>query len=232
MNRPPGLCVPYNEHRRGWDCRVGFMSRLIWKWRRLSVTRRLSVLMLVSVLMVLTLGAGAPVTGQAVKNPDTFVTLRFGDPQTLDPDTQYDTASYEIVYPNVYETLIGYNGSVLATYVPRLATAVPSLANGLISNDGRTYTFPIRTGVKFHDGSVLTPEDVRYSMLRFMLQDVDGGLPWLLLTPLVGKESTRDNGKIAVTYQEVAKTVTVQGGNVVFHLKSPYGAFLSIIAAW
>jgi len=196
------------------------------------VIRRVGALILVSVLVVLTLGAGGRVTGQAVKNQDTFVTLRFGDPQTLDPDTQYDTASYEIVYPNVYETLIGYNGSVLATYVPRLATEVPSLANGLISKDGLTYTFPIRTGVKFHDGSVLTPEDVRYSMLRFMLQDVDGGPAWLLLTPLVGKESTRDNGKIAVTYQEVAKTVTVQGGNVVFHLKNPYGAFLSIIAAW
>src|SRR5438309_11360209 len=156
MNRPPGLCVPYNEHRRGRCGRVGFMSRFILKRRRSSVTRRLSALILVSVLTVLTLGAGGRVTGQAVKNPDTFVTLRFGDPQTLDPDTQYDTASYEIVYPNVYETLIGYNGSVLSTYVPRLATEVPSLANGLLSKDGLTYSFPIRKGVKFHDGSVMT----------------------------------------------------------------------------
>src|SRR5205807_5156562 len=192
----------------------------------------MAALFLAGVLIVLTSGAGTRVAGQSVKNPDTFVTLRYGDPESLDPAYQYDTASYEIVYPNVYETLIGYNGSVLATYVPRLATEVPSLANGLISKDGLTYTFPIRTGVKFHDGSVLTPEDVRYSMLRFMLQDVDGGPAWLLLTPLVGKESTRDNGKIAVTYQEVAKTVTVQGDNVVFHLHSPYGAFLSIMAAW
>src|SRR5437879_9112807 len=176
---------------------------------------------LVGVLIVLTLGTGTRVTGQSVKNPDTFVTLRSGDLESLDPAYQYDTGSYEIAYPNVYETLIGYDGSVLSTYVPRLATEVPSLANGLISKDGLTYTFPIRPGVKFHDGSVLTPEDVRYSMLRFMLPDVDGGRAWLLLTPLVGKESTRENGKIVVTYQEVAKTVTVEGDNVVFHLKNP-----------
>src|SRR5438105_14136810 len=125
--------------------------------------RRVGALILVSVLVVLTLGAGGRVTGQAVKNQDTFVTLRFGDPQTLDPDTQYDTASYEIVYPNVYETLIGYDGSVLSIYVPRLATAVPSIANGLISKDGLTYTFPMRTGGKLHRRSVLTPADVRYS---------------------------------------------------------------------
>jgi peptide/nickel transport system substrate-binding protein len=196
------------------------------------VKRRLGALLLVCVLVVLTLGAGAPVTGQSVKNPTTFVTLRYGDPETLDPAFQYDTGSYEIVYPNVYETLIGYNGSVLSVYVPRLATTVPSLENGLISKDGLTYTFPIRKGVKFHDGSVMTPEDVRYSMLRFMLQDRDGGPAWLLLKPLTGKESTREKGKIDMTYEDMAKTVTVQGDNVVFKLKSPYGAFLSIAAAW
>ncbi len=192
----------------------------------------MAALILVGVLIVLTLGTGTRVTGQSVKNPDTFVTLRYGDPESLDPAYQYDTASYEVVYPNVYETLIGYDGSVLSTYVPRLATEVPSLANGLISKDGLTYTFPIRPGVKFHDGTTMTPEDVRYSTLRFMLQDRDGGPSWLLLSPLVGKESTRDGDKIAVTYAQAAKTVTVQGNNVVFHLDHPYGAFLSIVAAW
>jgi peptide/nickel transport system substrate-binding protein len=193
---------------------------------------RLGALFLVSLLVVLTLGAGAPVTGQSVKNTDTFVTLRAGDIQSLDPATAYDTGSEEIIYPNVYETLIGYDGSVLSSYVPRLATQVPSLANGLISKDGLTYTFPIRKGVKFHDGATMTPEDVRYSMLRFMLQDPDGGPAWLLLSPLVGKESTRDKGKIVVNFEDAAKAVTVQGDTVVFHLKRPYGAFLSIIAAW
>ncbi len=183
-------------------------------------------------LIVLALGAGTAVTGQSVRNPDTFVTLRFADPNSLDPAFAYDTASEEVIYPNVYETLIGYDGTVLSSYVPRLATQVPSLGNGLISKDGLTYTFPIRKGVRFHDGSLLTPEDVRYSMLRFMLQDPDGGPGWLLLTPLIGEESTRDRGKINVTYDEVARTVTAAGDNVVFHLKRPYGAFLSIIAAW
>jgi peptide/nickel transport system substrate-binding protein len=196
------------------------------------VRRRAGALLVVCVLIVLTLGTGATVTAQAVKNPDTIVKLTIGDPESLDPAYAYDTSSEEIIYPNVYETLIGYNGSVLSVYVPRLATQVPSLQNGLISKDGLTYTFPIRKGVKFHDGSVMTPDDVRYSMLRFMLQDRDGGPSWLLLSPLVGKESTREKGKIDVTFEEVAKSVTAEGDNVVFHLKKPYGAFLSIVAAW
>jgi peptide/nickel transport system substrate-binding protein len=197
------------------------------------VRQRILALVVMMLLAVLSVGTGARGAGAPVKNPDTFVTLRFGDPESLDPDYQYDTASYEIVYPNVYETLIGYAGTILDRYIPLLATQVPSLANGLISKDGLTYTFPIRAGVKFHDGSTMTPEDVRYSMLRFMLQDRDGGPSWLLLTPLVGTDSTRDGkGKLVLTYQQAAKAVTVQGNNVVFHLSHPYGAFLSIVAAW
>ena len=189
-------------------------------------------LVLALMVGVLALGTGARGAGAPVKNPDTFVTLRAGDIESLDPAYQYDTSSYEIVYPNVYETLIEYDGTVLSRYQPILATQVPSVANGLISKDGLTYTFPIRKGVKFHDGSTVTPEDVRYSMLRFMLQDRDGGPSWLLMTPLTGRDSTRDKDKIAVNFADVAKTVTVQGDNVVFHLAHPYGAFLSIIAAW
>ena len=67
----------------------------------------------------------------------------------------------------------------------------------------------------------MTPEDVRYSILRFMLQDRDGGPSWLLLTPLLGVDSTRDaKGNLVVTYAQAAKAVTVEGQNVVFHLRA------------
>ena len=192
----------------------------------------MGALFVICVLTVLSLGTGARGAGESVKNPDTFVELTAGDPESLDPAYAYDTSSEDIIWPNVYETLIAYEGSSTSRFVPMLATQVPSVANHLISADGTTYTFPIRKGVKFHDGSVMTPEDVRYSILRFMLQDRDGGPSALLLTPLIGKDSTRDKGKIAVTYDQAARTVTVQGDNVVFHLAHPFGAFLSIVAAW
>ena len=163
--------------------------------------------MMVLALSVLTLGPGALGASAPVTNPDTMVLLTYGDPETLDPAYAYDTTSDGILWPGIYETLITYDGSVLSRYVPRLATAVPSVANGLISRDGLTYTFPIRQGVRFHDGSVMTPADVRYSMLRFMLQDRDGGPAWLLLTPLLGVDSTREQGKLAVTYADAARAV-------------------------
>ena len=46
--------------------------------------------------------------------------------------------------------------------IPSLATEVPSLDNGLLSADGLTYTFPLREGVVFRDGTPMTAEDVKY----------------------------------------------------------------------
>jgi peptide/nickel transport system substrate-binding protein len=196
------------------------------------MTVRALALVAAATVAVLTLGTALPGAGAPVKNPETLVYLTAGDVESLDPAYAYDTSSEAIIWPTVYETLITYDGSLTSRYVPVLATTVPSLANGLISADGLTYTFPIRQGVRFHDGSLMTPEDVRYSILRFMLQDRDGGPSWLLLSPLLGHDSTREDGKIAVTYQEAARAVTVVGHDVVFHLNHPYGAFLSIMAAW
>jgi peptide/nickel transport system substrate-binding protein len=189
-----------------------------------------AVMMLLVILSVGTTARGAmgPVT-----NPDTLVILSYGDPESLDPAWAYDTTSSGILWPNVYETLITYDGSVLSRYVPRLAATVPTVANGLISADGLTYTFPIRKDVHFHDGSLMTPADVRYSMQRFMLQDRTDGPSWLLLTPLLGTDRTRvSDGKYQVTYGQAARAITVSGDNVVFHLAHPYAAFMSILAAW
>jgi len=175
-------------------------------------------------------GRGA---GEPVKNPGTLVELQFGNVVTLDPALGYDIYSAEVIWPNVYESLIIYSGSSIDQFSPMLATQVPTVQNGLISKDGLTYRFPIRTGVRFHDGSVMTVDDVVYSLRRFLLQDQSGGPAWLLLSPLLGVGSTRDSqGKIQVTFDQVARAVSADGDSVVFRLKQPFAPFLSIVAQW
>ncbi len=188
----------------------------------------------VALILIASLGSlPARGAGEAVKNPDTFVEIGFGDISSLDPALAYDIYSYEPIWPNVYETLIIYSGSSTDKYQPMLATQVPTLQNGLISADGLTYTFPIRTGVKFHDGSTMTVDDAVYSIRRFMLQDQAGGPAWLLLSPLLGVDSTRDDkDKIQTRWADVERAVSAQGNAVVFRLKKPFAPFLSIIAAW
>ncbi len=163
---------------------------------------------------------------------DTLVVAHAGEMQSLDPVFSYDGVTQGMML-NVYDTLLKFDGSSMTHLLPSLSTQVPSVQNGLISKDGTTYTFPIRPGVRFHDGTELTPEDVRYSLLRFMLSDISGGPSSLLLEPVLGITSTRnEKGEIVVDFKEAAQAVQVQGDKVVVKLKKPFAPFLSIVARW
>jgi len=133
---------------------------------------------------------------------------------------------------NMYETLIFFDGSKTDAFVPVLATEVPTLENGGISADGKTYTFRIRKGVRFHQGGELTPDDVAYSLKRAMIVDPDGGPMWMLLEALTGKGSTRDRGGTIINgiFQAIDKAVEVKADYVVFHLPRPYPPFMGILA--
>ena len=170
-------------------------------------------------------------SGAEVKNQNAFVHLTIADAESLDPDWAYDAASGAVIN-NIYEFLLAYQGSGVAEkdLIGRLSKEVPSRANGLISKDGLTYSFPIQRGIQFQGGAILTAEDVRYSLLRFMMTDRDGGPSSLLLQPILGVDSTRKDGKlIEGLYAQAAKAVTVDGDTVVIRLKKPFAPFLSIL---
>jgi peptide/nickel transport system substrate-binding protein len=163
----------------------------------------------------------------AVKNPDTFTVAEIGEVSSLDPAYGYDAASQGLLL-NVYDTLIGFDGPEMDKFAPRLAVAVPKPGK-----DGRTYRFKIRKGAKFHDGSEVTADDARYSLLRFMLSDRSGGPSSLLLEPILGVPSTRDaSGKITLDFAALEKAIRVEGDELVVTLPRPFGPFLAIMARW
>ncbi len=193
-----------------------------------------------------------------LKNPDTIIYANIGSPETMDPHWSYDTASGEIIY-ETYDNLINYKGESTAEFVPMLATEVPSVENSLIKDNGLTYIFPIRKEVKFHNGDILTPEDVVYSIKRALIFDRSGGAVWMLCEPLLGVSGIEDKavevtgvekysdlfvdgdprGELKAEYKEtmikvftdyIDKTVEVDGDQVVFHLAQAYAPFLSILS--
>ncbi len=162
----------------------------------------------------------------------TFVLAQVDEITSLDPAYPYDNASQNVIF-NVYDTLLGFDRSSLTHLIPLIATQVPSLKNGGISPDGRVYRFHIRKGVYFQDGEILTPEDVRYSLLRFMLMDRPGGPSGLLLEPILGISSTQEKGtSLKSIFDSAQKAVRVKGQDVVVTLKRPFSPFLSIMARW
>ncbi len=181
---------------------------------------------LMALLVVFSLGAQS----KTIKNPDTFIYAAYGDIETVDPAKGYDNSSDAIIQ-NIYEGLVAFDGGATDKFVPVLATAVPTVANGGISKDGLTYTFTIRKGVKFHSGNPLTPEVARYSFLRNMITDPDGGPMWMLFMPIFGEQSSRDgDGNIILDFAALSKAITVSGDKLIIKLAKPFPPFLSILA--
>jgi len=166
-----------------------------------------------------------------IKNPDTFIYASYGDAASMDPATEYDQVSASVIH-SIYQGLISYAKNSAASYVPTLATEVPTVANGGISSDGLSYTFTIRKGVTFQNGDPLTPEDVAYSFKRDLVIDQNAGPTWMLYTALLATGGSRgDNGKIDVTWNQINNAITVNGDKVTLHLVKPYAAFMSIMAS-
>ncbi len=190
--------------------------------------------LLMLALAIILVGLTGVAQGQAVKNPDTLISVSFADPDSLDPGWAYDTTSSGIILWHIYETLIFFSGGSTGSFVPMLATEVPSLANGGISKDGKTYTFKIRDGVKFHDGTPLTADDVKYSLLRFMFMDHDGGPSWILLSTILGVDETRDDKGVLRPdlFGKADQAIKASGNAVSITLKEPFAPFLPIMAEW
>ncbi|WP_098412492.1 ABC transporter substrate-binding protein [Thioclava sp. ES.031] len=80
------------------------------------------------------------------------------DVATLDPAIGYDWQNWSMI-KSVFDGLMDY--------VPGTTELRPGLAESYeISDDGTTFTFKLREGVKFHNGREMTAEDVKYSLDR------------------------------------------------------------------
>ncbi len=112
-------------------------------------------------------------------NPTVITNVEYGDGETLDPARTYDTAGGEVIN-NIYETLVFYDGNATDKFVPQLAESWTT------SEDGKTWTFTIRKGVKFHNGDEMTPSDVAYSFQRGLLQGGTSSPQFLLTEPFFG----------------------------------------------
>jgi peptide/nickel transport system substrate-binding protein len=86
------------------------------------------------------------------------------DIEGFDPGHASALATTRVI-SNVLEGLLKYTPGTV-DLEPLLATEVPSLENGGISADGLTYTFKLRQGVTFHDGSPFNAEAVKMTYQR------------------------------------------------------------------
>src|SRR5437016_7156184 len=84
--------------------------------------------------------------------------------QFLDPSVSFFSYDYNIMQ-NVYEPLIWFNGTCGTCVLPWLAASFTP------SSDLKTYTFTLRSGIKFADGGPLDSTSVYFAADRIILED-------------------------------------------------------------
>ncbi len=109
-------------------------------------------------LAALVLSAGAALAAR-----DSITIGMVLEPPNLDPTSGAAAAIDEVVYANIFEglTRFGPDGAIH-----------PALAKSWdVSEDGKTYTFHLHSGVTFHDGTPMSAEDVVFSLDRARAPD-------------------------------------------------------------
>jgi peptide/nickel transport system substrate-binding protein len=137
-------------------------------------------------------------------NRDTLVVALEKEIQNLDAlvTASGDSLRYAL---QIFDTLYGFDPK--GRLVPRMATEYT------VSDDGLSYTYKLRPGIRFHNGDPLTSEDVKFTAER-------------VLDPAV--KSTRRPFFAPV----LASVEAPDPQTVVFRLNQPDGAFLNKIAGF
>lgn len=137
------------------------------------------------------------------------------DPRSLDPALSTDVPTGRAV-AYVFDGLTRFTER--AELVPDLATRWE------VSPDGLTYTFHLRQGVRFHDGTRFSAADVKHSFERVLDPATRGGRGWPLY-PIAGAKEFAAGTLRTITGLQAANDSTVR-----FTLTEPFAIFPKMLA--
>src|SRR6266567_1499232 len=170
-------------------------------------------------------GFNAGITGVVNSSSHTGGTLVFDNsstPDSTDPGNTYYANMWNVarLYGRALVTYKSTPGAAGDQIVPDLATSL-----GQISTDGLTWTYHLKPGVKFEDGTAVTSQDVKYAVERTYAKDVlpngPGYFHRLLTDPnYPGPYKDKAPDKLGLT-----SVTTPDSTTIVFHLQKPFADF-------
>jgi len=139
-----------------------------------------------------------------------------GAPQTLDPSLAEDVHAFNVLR-DLYEGLVAESADGLL---------VPAVAERWdISNDGRRYTFYLRTDARWSNGTAVTADDFVASFRRTLA--ADSMAPYSFLFSPILNHAAVIHGKLPVTELGVH---AIDARTLVIELESPASHFLAVLA--
>lgn len=153
--------------------------------------------------------SGAPATGNQATKPvkgGTWIDDLYEEPTSLIPNGSVETFS-NLVDESIWAPL--FVGDSKGNILPGLATEIPSVVNGDVSADLKTWTIKLRPNLKWSDGQPLNADDINYT--------------WKLWTnPKFGASATTGFSLIQ------SATVSADKLSITFHLSAAFSPFVSI----
>ncbi len=176
--------------------------------------------------------AGYDAALNAVVNPSAHQggTIIFDNstaPDSTDPGNTYYAYTWNTVrlYGRTLVTYKSVPGAAGLQLVPDLATSL-----GKVSDHGLAWTYHLKPGIKFEDGTVVTSQDVKYAVERSYAKDVlpDGPSYFTLLLKdpaYPGPYKDKTPGRLGLTSITAPDAATI-----VFHLQRPFADFNYVAA--
>lgn len=154
-----------------------------------------------------------------------------GEPETIDP-SRVSWDNQIVIVLQVFEGLLGYNQDL--TLRPSVAQELPSVANGGISPDLRTYTLHLRHDKRWADGRVLTAHDFEYSLRRLLSPKLSAEYAPLYYA-IEGAQEYNTARPADPRLKELEAGVGIRALDdytLQFKLVEPWAAFPQLLALW
>jgi peptide/nickel transport system substrate-binding protein len=174
-------------------------------------------------------GAVTGVVNPSEKKGGTLKLASHSDADSYDPARTYYAYNWNFSKGYYVRTLLtteskpGKDGLKL---VPDLAQDMP-----VISDGGKTYTFKLKSGIKYEDGSTITSKDIKYGIERIFAQDVLSGGPTYIVDVLdqgqkyPGPYKDTDPNKLGLKTVETPDDTTI-----IFKLAAPLSDFAYLLS--
>ena len=183
-----------------------------------------ATLLLLSTLMVILAACGGASTTTPITNSTpalassqvlTFPNVGTRDIGVLDPALGPDSNS-AIAVGMIYTGLVKFDKNL---------NVVPDQATWVISPDNKVYTFTLKQGITFSDGTPVTAQTYVYTLTRALLPDVKSPIASFFLGPIVGSDNV-SNGKT----RTLTGVKAIDNNTLQITLKLPAAYFLQIMA--